>query len=189
MDATKLLIADHNRVKGLFARYKMASKEKDVEEVNQLAAKILEELTVHTTIEEEIFYPAVHEISDKLADAVDEGVEEHHVVKILLEEIAGAEPGSDEWTAKMTVVIESVEHHVEEEENEMFPKVRSSTDASRRGELGELMEARKADLGAPTFSDKAGMSTEELAEKAREQQIPGRSTMSHDEFAATVAPE
>ncbi len=88
MDATKLLIADHNRVKGLFARYKMASREKDVEEVNQLAAKILEELTVHTTIEEEIFYPAVHEISDKLADAVDEGVEEHHVVKILLEEIA-----------------------------------------------------------------------------------------------------
>ena len=189
MDATKLLIADHNRVKGLFARYKAANKSKDTKEAAQLAADIMEELTVHTTIEEEIFYPAVHEMSDKLAAAVDEGVEEHHVVKILLDEIEGLEPGTDEWTAKMTVVIESVEHHVEEEENEMFPKVRSSSDASRREALGDELEARKAELGAPTFADKADLSTRELSEKAREQEIPGRSTMDHDELAATVAPE
>lgn len=189
MDATKLLIADHNRVKGLFARYKKASEAENTEEAAQLAAKILEELRIHTTIEEEIFYPAVHALSDALADAVDEGVEEHHVVKILLDEIERSEPGSDEWTAKMSVVIESVEHHVEEEENEMFPKVRSSSDASRREELGDALEARKAELGAPTFADKADLSNRELSEKAREQQIPGRSTMDHDELAATVAPE
>ncbi len=189
MDVTKLLTADHNRVKGLFTRYKTASKAKDIEEATQLVAKILEELKVHTTIEEEIFYPAVHEMSVKLADIVDEGVEEHHVVKILLEEIAASEPGSDEWNAKVTVVIESVEHHVEEEENEMFPKVRSSSDASRREELGDQIDARKAELGAPTLSDKADKATSDLLEKAREQQIPGRSTMNHDELAATVAPE
>jgi hemerythrin superfamily protein len=189
MDATKLLIADHNRVKGLFTRYKKAKESDNNKEAAQLAAKIVEELTIHTTIEEEIFYPAVHELSDSLAEAVDEGVEEHHVVKILLDEMESLEPGSDEWTAKMTVVIESVEHHVKEEEDEMFPKVRSSSDASRREELGEQLDARKAELGAPTFSDKANLSTQELSDKAREQEIPGRSTMNHDELAATVAPE
>jgi hemerythrin superfamily protein len=189
MDATKLLTADHNRVKGLFARYEKASNAKNTKEAEELVTKILEELTIHTTIEEEIFYPAVHAMSKELAEAVDEGVEEHHVVKILLGEIESAEPGSDEWSAKMTVVIESVKHHVEEEETEMFPKVRSSSDASRREELGNEMEVLKADLGAPTFADKADLSTQELAEKAREQDIPGRSKMDHDELAATVAPE
>jgi len=87
----------------------------------------------------------------------------------------------------MTVVIESVGHHVEEEEDEIFPKVRSSSDATRRDELGNLLDAREAELGVPTFADKAEMSTKELAEMAKEQEIPGRSTMDHDELAATVA--
>jgi hemerythrin superfamily protein len=189
MDATKLLVADHDRVKGLFARYKKAHEAKNVNDAVAVAAKIMEELRVHTTIEEDVFYPAVHEMSDALADAVDEGVEEHHVVKILLDEIEALKPGSDEWTAKMTVVIESVEHHVEEEEEEMFPKVRSHSTAGRREELGEELEARKAGLGAPTLADKVDMTVQELSEKAKEQQIPGRSTMDHDELAATVAPD
>jgi hemerythrin superfamily protein len=183
------LIADHNRVKGLFTRFKKAQEAKDHEEAATLASKIIDELRVHTTIEEEVFYPAVHKMSDKLADAVDEGVEEHHVVKILLEEIEGLEPASDQWSAKMTVVIESVEHHVEEEEEEMFPKVRSSSDSARREELGAQLEAKKQELGAPTLSDKASMTKQELSEKAKEQDIPGRSSMDHDELAATVAPD
>jgi hemerythrin superfamily protein len=189
MDATKLLIADHNRVKGLFARYKKAHEAKNVKDSTALASKITEELRVHTTIEERVFYPAVREMSDTLADAVDEGVEEHHVVKILLDEIDALKPGSDEWTAKITVVIESVEHHVEEEEEEMFPKVRSNSTVARREELGEALEAQKVDLGAPTLADKADMTVQELSEKAKEQEIPGRSTMDHDELAATVAPD
>ena len=189
MDATKLLVADHNRVKGLFARYKKAHEAGHTKEAAALADKIIEELRVHTTIEEEVFYPAVHDMSEKLADAVDEGVEEHHVVKILLDEIEGLTPGSDEWSAKMTVVMESVEHHVEEEEGEMFPKVRSNSEAARREELGDLLEARKAELGAPTFEDKVSMTTQELSAKAKEQDIPGRSTMDHAELAATVAPD
>jgi hemerythrin superfamily protein len=184
-----MLVADHNRVKGLFARYKKAHEAENVKESAVFASKIMEELRVHTAIEEEVFYPAVHEMSGELADAVDEGVEEHHVVKILLDEIEALKPGSDEWTAKMTVVIESVEHHVEEEEEEMFPKVRSHSSAARREELGDELEVRKADLGAPTLADKVDMTVQELSEKAKEQDIPGRSTMDHDELAATVAPD
>ncbi len=189
MDATKLLIADHNRAKGLFARYKNAHEANDGREAATLASKIMEELRIHTTIEEEVFYPAVRKMSDKLADAVDEGVQEHHVVKILLDEIEDLKPQSDEWVAKMTVVIESVEHHVQEEEDEMFPKVRSNSDSARREELGDQLEAKKADLGAPTLADKVLMTKQELSEKAKEQEIPGRSSMDHDELAATIAPD
>jgi hypothetical protein len=110
-------------------------------------------------------------------------------VKILLDEIETLEPGTEEWTAKMTVVLESVQHHVAEEEEEMFPKVRSHSTAARREELGDELEARKADLGAPTLADKFDMTVQELSEKARVQDIPGRSTMDHDELAATVAPD
>jgi len=189
MEATKLLIADHNRVKGLFARYQERHAEDHVEESAALASKIIKELAIHTTIEEKVFYPAVHELSEELAEVVDEGVQEHHVVKMLLSEIEMLEPGSDDWAAKMTVVIENVEHHVKEEEDEMFPKVRSAMGTSRREELGDLLEATKAELGAPTLADKASMTKEELMQKAREQQIPGRSAMDHDELAATVGPE
>src|ERR1700723_789349 len=100
MDATSLLIADHNRVKGLFARYKDAA---DGEESHRLASLIAAELAVHTTIEEKVFYPAVHEMSGQLAGMVEEALEEHHVVDVLLKEIGKLDAGSDEWVAKMAV--------------------------------------------------------------------------------------
>jgi len=97
-------------------------------------------------------------------------------------------PGDDEWVAKLTVVIENVEHHAEEEESEMFPEIRSATDADALEELADRLEARKASLGAPVLADKQDMSTEQLRELAKEQEIPGRSSMDHDELAATVGP-
>ena len=91
-----------------------------------------------------------------------------------MDEIEGLEPASDQWSAKMTVVIESVEHHVEEEEEEMFPKVRSEVPTRpRREELGAQLEAKKQELGAPTLADKVSMTNQELSEKAKEQDIPG----------------
>jgi hemerythrin superfamily protein len=186
MDATALLIADHNRVKGLVARYKDATK---AAEAQRLASLIASELEVHTTIEEKIFYPAVFEMSGELAGIVEEGVEEHHVVDVLLGELRELEAGSETWVAKMAVLIENVEHHVEEEETKMFPKVRSSADDERLEELGRLLEEKKAALGAPTIADKLPMSKSDLAAIAREQQIPGRSSMNHEELAATVGIE
>ena len=90
MDVTRLLVGDHYRVKGLFARFTEAQESENLEEATELAAKIVKELTIHTTIEEEVFYPAVHKMSEELAHAVDEGIQEHHVVNVLLEELPRA---------------------------------------------------------------------------------------------------
>jgi hemerythrin-like domain-containing protein len=87
------------------------------------------------------------------------------------------------------VLIENVEHHVDEEEEDLFPTVRSSTDAEWRRELGERLEAEETDLGAPPLGERMALSKTELVEKARRQQIPGRSGMDHDELAATVSPK
>lgn len=186
MNALDLLIADHNRVRGLFARFRSAHDVKDDTTAIEVAGKIFEELEVHTTIEEEIFYPAIHDTDEEIGETVDEGLQEHHVVKVLMEEIGQVEPGGEEWVAKMTVLIENVEHHAEEEEKELFPPIRSSWNADRLEALAEQMEERKASLGAPVLADKVDLTKEELLELAREQEIPGRSTMSQEELAATV---
>ncbi len=188
MDAIALLTADHNRVRGLFARFKEAHENDDAQAMVDLAAKIFEELEVHTTIEEEIFYPAVHDADADLAEVVDEGIQEHHVVDVLMAELREVEAASDEWVAKMTVLIENVEHHAEEEEDEMFPSARSNLGGDTLEEVAARMEARKAELGAPVLEDKIDLTKDELMSLAKDQQIPGRSTMDHDELAATVAP-
>lgn len=185
MDALALLKADHNRVRGLFARFDEA-KDTAPSEAATLALVIVKELEVHTMIEEKVFYPAVHHLSPELADGVDEGIQEHHVVKVLMGEIGRVKTGGDEWTAKMKVLIENVAHHAEEEETEMFPKVRSATDAAWRQEMAEKLEAEKKSLKAPTVADKIEKSSAELAQMAKEQKIPGRSSMDHEELAATV---
>jgi hemerythrin superfamily protein len=188
MDALELLTADHNRVRGLFKRFKGAEERDDAATKAEVVAKIVEDLTVHTTIEEEIFYPAVTDLDDEVHDLVTEGIEEHRVAKDLLEQVKGLDADDEEWTAKVKVLIENVEHHAEEEENEMFPKIRSAMASDARDELGQRLEARKKELGAPTTDDAIDLTKEELLAKAKEQEIPGRSTMSTDELAATVDP-
>ena len=188
MEALELLTADHNRVRGLFTRFKAAEGENDAQAA-ALAAKIFEELEVHTRIEEEIFYPAITKLNDEIHELVTEGVEEHHVVDTLTAEVKMLSPSDEEWAAKVKVLIENVEHHAEEEEQEMFPMVRKAMNDDARADLGRQLEAKKAALGAPTAADKAHLSTEELNQLAREQEIPGRSSMKRDELVATVAPK
>jgi hemerythrin superfamily protein len=188
MDALSLLTADHNRVRGLFTRFQAAEEEKDTATMMELAAKIIVELEVHTTIEEEIFYPEIKSASEDIKDIVDEGVEEHHVAKTLIEEVKGLSPEDDAWAAKMKVLIESVEHHAEEEEQEMFPQVRKALDKDGLEDMGVRLEGRKAQLGAPTAADKEHLTTEQLKELATEQEIPGRSSMDREELVATVDP-
>ena len=188
MQAIDLLIADHNRVRGLFAQFKAAHENDDTATMSEVALKIFQDLEVHTTIEEEIFYPAVHDESSDIGETVDEGVQEHHVVKVLMSEVKQLPDGSDEWVAKIQVIIENVEHHAEEEESEMFPPLRSKLPTEQLDQLAEQMEARKAQLGAPTLADKIDLTKDELLDLAKAQQIPGRSSMSQEELAATVAP-
>jgi hemerythrin superfamily protein len=188
MDALELLTADHNRVRGLFARFQDAEGSNDGE-AKRLAAMIFEELAVHTQIEEQVFYPTVSDCNEEIHDLVAEGIEEHHVVEDLMAEAKGLDPSDDAWAAKLKVMIENVEHHAEEEEQELFPLVRKALDSNARTELGRRLEAMKAKLGAPTAADKAHLSTDELNRLAREQEIPGRSSMKRDELLATVAPQ
>jgi len=188
MDAITLLTADHNRVRGLFTRFRSAHENEATLEMAALATEIFQELDVHTTIEEEIFYPRVKGTDSEIAETVDEGLEEHHVVKVLMDEIRQLEAGDDQWVAKMTVLMENVEHHAEEEEKEMFPSVRSELGGDALQGLADELEARKQQLGAPVLADKIDLTKEQLLELAREQAIPGRSSMDHDELAATVAP-
>ena len=188
MNAIDLLIADHNRVRGLFKRFNEAKEAENESAMGDLAGKIFEELDVHTTIEEEIFYPSVRDTSEEITELVDEGLQEHHVVKILMKEIAEVPPAAEEWVAKMAVLIENVEHHAKEEETDMFPPLRSACGGDRLDALGDDLEDRKAALGAPVLADKIDLTKEELVKLAQEQEIPGRSRMSQEELAATVAP-
>jgi hemerythrin superfamily protein len=188
MDGLDLLIADHNRLRGLFTRFQAAHGDNDTSAMGELAEQIFAELEVHTAIEEQIFYPAVHDLSEELAEVIDEGIQEHHVVEVLIEEARALQPSEAEWVAKLSVLIESVEHHAEEEETELFPPVRSVTEVATREDWGTRFEAIKTERGAPTPADAAQLTTEELRRRATQQQIPGRSTMTREELIATIDP-
>jgi len=120
----QLLKQDHRTVKELFQEYgKLEPGDRDGKEI--LFRKINEELTIHSEIEDRIFYPAVRTVkTDEAQDLVSEAIEEHHIVKTLLEELSELDPGSAPFEAKMTVLRENVLHHAEEEEKEMFPQAK-----------------------------------------------------------------
>lgn len=134
--------------------------------MGSLFAEIDHELVVHTDIEQTVFYPWAHDLSEDIGEVVDEGIEEHHLAKVLLGEIGDLRPGADDWVAKVKVLIESVEHHAGEEEDELFPQVRSATDGEALKKLADDLEARKAQLGAPTLADKEDLTDEQLRELA-----------------------
>ena len=139
-DAIKLLKADHKEVKGYFKQYEDLD---DDAEKQALADKICQALTVHAQIEEEIFYPAAREAIDD-GDLLDEAEVEHGSAKQLIAEIQALKAGDRLFDAKVTVLREYIDHHVGEEENEMFPESRDS-DLDLKG-LGEQLAARKAEL-------------------------------------------
>jgi hemerythrin superfamily protein len=188
VDAIDLLTADHNRVRGLFKLFKDASEKDDRSTMVEVAAKMRTELEVHTTIEEEIFYPAIRGADEEIGETVAEGLEEHHEVKVLLRELEDLAPDDEAWKAKWTVITENVEHHAGEEESDMFPKVRSQTEADWREQLGDKLDRRKGELGAPTMADRIDLTSAQVKTLATEQEIPGRSKMSADELRATVSP-
>jgi len=146
MDATKLLETDHETVKRLFARYEAAGDEA-FRTKQDLFETIKGELLVHMDIEETIFYPTVKATpSEELKDDVREADEEHHVAKMLISEISKMKPEDEQYDAKVTVLKENIEHHVQEEEGEMFPLVKKRLSRERLEQLGDEMEERKETL-------------------------------------------
>ena len=124
MNAFTLLKADHERVAGLLETIENTT-ERAVKGRDELFARLKEELDLHARIEEEIFYPALEE-AEETRDIALEAYEEHRLVKQLLDELEAEPKDSEEWTAKFTVLKENIEHHVEEEEGEMFKKARQA---------------------------------------------------------------
>jgi Hemerythrin HHE cation binding domain len=141
MDAIKLLTTDHERMRELLNELE-STTERGVKTRTELFATIKGELTVHEVIEEEIFYPEL-KAHPKARDIVLEGFEEHHVVDLLMGELEGLAVDDESWGAKAVVMKENVEHHMEEEEGEMFKAARSVFDKAELDDLGTRMEARK----------------------------------------------
>ena len=151
MDAITMLKTDHDKVKRLLTELE-STTERGVKTREELFATIKGELTIHETIEEEIFYPALMEMA-KTRDITLESYEEHHVVDLLMAELENLDVADEHWGAKAKVMQENVEHHMEEEEGEMFTKTRQVFDEAELRELGERMAARKEsaakELGVP----------------------------------------
>jgi hemerythrin-like domain-containing protein len=143
MDALTLLKRDHDKVKGLLKELEPTT-ERALKTRTELFEQIKSELTVHEIIEEEIFYPTLKQ-HPKAKDIVLEGYEEHGVVDILMGELEGMSVEDERWGAKAKVMIENIEHHIEEEEGEMFDKARQVLDRDELEELGKAMEARRAE--------------------------------------------
>jgi len=145
-DATVLLQRDHADVKKLFRQYeKLANNEADGQERQALAMQICQMLTVHATIEEEIFYPAARE-AEVEEDLLDEAEVEHASAKDLIAQIQSMSPEDELYDAKVTVLGEYVEHHVQEEEGQMFPKCRRAK--MDLAGLAEQLAERKSELMA-----------------------------------------
>lgn len=148
-DAIELLMEDHKKVKKLFKEFEKLSKQEDIDGKVEIANQICEELTIHTTLEEEIFYPAAREaIEDE--DIVNEAIVEHASAKDLIAQIQEMSGDDEMYDAKVTVLCEYVNHHVEEEEKEMFPKAKKAK-MDLEGLGAQLME-RKEELMTETES-------------------------------------
>jgi hypothetical protein len=151
MNALTMLMDDHDRMKKLLNELD-STTERGVKTRAELFSTIKGELTVHEIIEEEIFYPEL-KAHPKARDIVLEGYQEHHVVDLVMKELEECPLDDESWGAKAKVMKENVEHHMQEEEGEMFKQARAVFDQAELRDLGERMEARrqsaKEELGVP----------------------------------------
>ncbi|GAA1793172.1 hemerythrin domain-containing protein [Planosporangium flavigriseum] len=141
-DAIVILKEDHKKIRKLFRDFEQCSKGARATR-GKIVDQILEELTIHTYLENEVMYPAVRNLMPDLEDDVLESYEEHHVADLLCMELAAMSPEDEHFDAKTTVLIENVTHHIEEEEQEWFPKVREGVGRKELQMIGEAMIAKR----------------------------------------------
>ena len=146
-DAIVLLKDDHKQIRKIFRDFQSAGEDA-TERKGRLVEQMIELLTQHTYIENEVMYPRVRELLPDLEDDVLESYEEHHVADVLVMELSGMKPSDERFDAKTTVLIENVTHHMDEEEQEWFPQVREGLGRKALQEIGEELLAAKAK--APT---------------------------------------
>lgn len=141
MNALTLLKQDHNNVDNLFSEFQQSDS---AERRRKIVDTVIEQLSVHASVEEQIFYPALRERAEEADADVLEALEEHHVTKAALAELEKMSPHHERFEPKMTVLIEAVRHHVEEEESQLFEWANKAFSNQELEELGEQMEAAKA---------------------------------------------
>jgi hemerythrin superfamily protein len=142
MDAITMLKADHKAVEKLFKSFEKSGPRAHKTR-QELVGSIIEELSVHAAVEEQVFYPAVREMVPSQEDMTLESLEEHHIVKWVLSELEKLDPEAERFEAKVKVLTEMVRHHVEEEEGEMFPAVRAALGRKALQDIGARMEDAK----------------------------------------------
>jgi hemerythrin-like domain-containing protein len=142
-DAIVLLKDEHQQIRKTFRAFEKAGERAHATK-GRLVDKMIELLTIHTYIENEVMYPRVRELLPEVEDDVLESYEEHHVADVLVMELSTMKPEDERFTAKTTVLIENVEHHMEEEEQEWFPKVRAGLGRNQLQEIGaQMIKARE----------------------------------------------
>lgn len=157
-DAIVILKNDHKEIKKLFKQFQTAG-ENAAKRKGEIVTKIIEELTVHTYLENECVYPEVRKLLPDLEDDVLESYEEHHVADVLCAELYAMDPGDERFDAKTTVLIENVTHHIEEEEQDWFPQVREGLSRKQLQEMGarinEMREKAPRSPAQPSALKKA----------------------------------
>jgi hemerythrin superfamily protein len=141
-DAIVLLKNDHKEIRRLFGQFDKAGENATATK-GQIVKKIIELLTVHTYLENEVMYPEVRKLMPDLEDDILESYEEHHVADVLCTELMMMKPDNERFDAKTTVLIESVTHHIKEEEDDWFPEVRSAVGRKQLQEIGAKMESMR----------------------------------------------
>jgi hypothetical protein len=141
-DALKMLKDDHRKVQDLFKEFEEAE---EASQKKQIVALVIQELEIHSQIEEEIFYPAVRDEAEPDSEIMEEAEEEHHVVDTIIAELKKMRPTANNYSAKFKVLAENVKHHIQEEESMMLPKA-AELGSGRMAELGDEMQERKMEL-------------------------------------------
>jgi hemerythrin superfamily protein len=199
MNVIELLKKDHETVSGLFKTFESAKESEAEEQMERTAAQICEELTAHATVEEELFYPAVEARAggedEKAEDSVKEAHEEHALVKQLVGELQGIGPDDEQFEAKVKVLKDLVEHHVEEEEGTLMPRAKKLLSREELDEMGNRVEARKAELRSKSRTSESRMAEDRMSEgrssaeggarQASPTREPGRSRPTSSSTAST----
>jgi iron-sulfur cluster repair protein YtfE (RIC family) len=182
MDVTRMLEADHRMVEGLFAQI----EEKEGEERTALVAELAEALKAHMELEETVVYPAMAPVTGE--DKVEEGVTEHELAKKTLADLVGQTPDGPGFGAALEAVKGGIEHHVEEEEEQVFPKLRSDGMDTIEG-MANAFVAKRQQLGMKvnTAALSVGATKEQLVEEAKGLDIDGAASMNKDELVEALA--
>jgi hemerythrin superfamily protein len=185
VDAISLLTQDHRTVDELFDRFEQSSA---ADERGELVATMIEELSVHAAIEERELYPVMRRVFSE-EELVEEAEHEHAEAKAVLAVLAQLTPGDEHFGPLVAELIADVRHHVEDEENELFPKLREAVSDDELDELGQRLEQAKQDAPTkPSAAELRHLSRDELYEFAQKIDLEGRSDMNKDELAAALAP-